>query len=79
MRNSMRETPSHTDFPPHTVMLLELRTIQKKINNFRFDIKSIFITELDKRVIEGGLHHASNILEKIEKSHTRKLDRLERF
>ena len=75
--NSTRETPSHTGLPPHTVMLSELRTIQEKLNNFRDDIKKAFITELDERDIGGGMHHASKILEKIENSHTRILNRLE--
>ena len=43
----------------------------------RDDIKIAFITELDKRDIGGGMYHNSKILEKIENSHTRILDRLE--
>ena len=60
-------------------MLSELCTHQEKINNFRGDIKNAFITELDKRDIGGGMHHASKILEKIESRHTRILDGLEKI
>ena len=76
--NSTKETPSHTGLPPHTVMLSELHTIQEKLNKFRDDIKNVFVTELDQRDNMGkGMYHASKILEKIENSHTRILDRLE--
>ena len=73
----MGETPSHTGSPPHIVMLLELFIIQEKLNKSRDDIKNLFVTELDKRDIEGGMHHANKILEKTENSHARILDRLE--
>ena len=60
-------------------MLLELRTIQKKLNNFRDDMKNACITDFDKSDIGGGMHHASKILEKIENSYTRILDKMERI
>ena len=55
----------------------EAQIIKEKRNNFRDDIKKTFITELDKRDIGGVMYHESKILEKIENSHTRILDRLE--
>ena len=75
--NSTRETPPHTGLPLHTVMLSDLCTNQVKF--FRDDIKNAFITEIDKRYIGGGMHHTGEILEIIETSHTRILDRLERI
>ena len=48
----------------------------EKLNKFRDDVKTIYVAELDKMDIVGGIHHASKILEKIEHSTTRILDRL---
>jgi len=60
-------------------MLSELCITQEKLNQFRNDIKNKVVTDLDKRDIAGGMHHASKILENIENSHTKILGRLERI
>ena len=60
-----RETPSHIGTPPHTVMSLESRTIKKKLNYFRGDIKNAFFTQLDKRNLGGGMN--TKILDRLER------------
>ena len=67
--DSTRYTPQLTGLPPHSLLLAKMKDVTKMVSRLKEELSGVFRTELNKRDVGGGMHHASAILDEINNKH----------
>ena len=65
--NKTRDTPFLTGVPPHILIMSDMKRFETRLDEVLADLMSGFKEELDKRDVGGGMHHAVQIQDEIQK------------